>query len=175
MKQLSLLFLCLGLVFSGDAGSQKREGLLITSPAFKSGQRIPDKFTCHGEEMSPALVWSEVPKEAKSLAVTFEDLSAGSRIIVHWVVYNIPPETKGLPQNVPKGARLASGAQQAYNWSSFLGYMGPCPGNQRHQYVFRLFALDAKIEEEPPLNAGKVILFIENHTLAKAELVGYYR
>jgi phosphatidylethanolamine-binding protein (PEBP) family uncharacterized protein len=58
---------------------------------------------------------------------------------------------------------------------SQLGYLGPCPGSETHQYVFRLYALNSRVEEEPPLNSGKVIFFIEGYTIARTELVGTYR
>jgi len=175
MKIIILLFLCLAFVFCGKTNEPKQEGFTVRSPAFEYGQRIPAKFTCNGENISPEIVWSGVPKEAKCLALTFEDLSARPRVITHWLVYNIPLTLKGLPQNVPERAQLPDGARQAYNWESRTRYMGPCPGNENHQYIFRLYALDSRLEEEQPLNAGKVVLFIEEHALARADLVGYYR
>ena len=89
--------------------------------------------------------------------------------------YNIPPSSKGLPQGVPERPQLTDGSRQAYNAEYRTRYMGPCPGLEVHRYVFRLYALDAAVEGDETINAGKLTLFIEEHTLSKAELVGIYR
>jgi Raf kinase inhibitor-like YbhB/YbcL family protein len=174
MKSIILLLICSCLPFCSGPGKKDQDGFTLKSPAFKYGQKIPVQYTCNGKNISPEMVWNGVPKDTKCLALTCEDL-AGQGRAVHWVIYNIPPTSKGLPQNIPQRAKLPDGPQQAYNMFSLLGYMGPCPGNKTNNYVFRLYALNSKIEEEPPLSSGKVILFIDDHTLAKAELMGTYR
>ncbi len=176
MKKILLIILCFSLAFC--AGSEKKEvkeGLSLTSPAFKYGQQIPAKYTCDGENISPEIVWNGVPPGAKSLVLICEDLAGIGRTFIHWVIYNIPPSAKGLPQNVPQKTQLPDGSEQAYNTRSQIGYLGPCPGSETHQYVFRLYALDFKIENEPPLAAGKVLSLMEGRILAKAEHMGTYR
>jgi len=176
MKQIILIFLCFSLAScSGPEKNKGQEDFSLKSPAFKHGQKIPAKYTCDGENISPEIVWSGVPNATQSFALICEDLSGRYRAFIHWVIYNIPPTSKGLPQNVPQQAQLPDGAQQAYNGRSRLGYLGPCPGDETHRYVFRLYALDSRIEDEPPLNSGKVISFIEAHTIARAVLLGTYR
>jgi hypothetical protein len=170
-----IIFICSCLLFCSGPGKKDQDVLTLKSPAFKYGQKIPGKYTCDGENMSPEIVWSGVSKDTKCLVLTFEDLAGITRAVIHWVIFNIPPTSKGLPQNIPHRAQLPDGTQQAYNIQSQLGYLGPCPGSATHQYVFRLYALNSRIEEEPPLSPGKVILFIEDDTIARTELVGTYR
>lgn len=159
-------------------GTDKRrgeEGLVLKSPAFKYGRKIPGRYTCDGENISPEFVWTGVPADTKSLVLICEDLARESNLFVHWVVYNIPPASKGLPQNVPHKAQLPDGSRQAYNASSQLGYLGPCPGNETHRYVFELYALDMTIEKSRPPSGRQVIFLMENHIIAKALYLGTYR
>jgi Raf kinase inhibitor-like YbhB/YbcL family protein len=174
MKALVLVLICGCLLFCSGPGEKDQSRFTLKSPAFKYGQKIPIQYTCNGKNASPEMVWSGVPKDAKSLALICEDL-AGHGYAIHWVIYNISPASNRIAEAVPQGAQLPEGPQQAYNMFSLPGYGGPCPGNETHNYVFRLYALNSGIEEKPPLSSGKVILFIDEHTLAKAELVGTYR
>ena len=162
-------------VCSGPDKDRGKEGFVLKSPAFKYDARIPGRYTCDGENISPEFVWSGVPAAAKSLVLICEDLAPETNLFVHWVVYDIPPASKGLPQNVPKVAQLPDGSRQAYNNRFQLGYFGPCPGNETHQYVFELYALDVRIEREYPLSARQVVLLMENHIIAKALYLGTYR
>jgi len=176
MKRVLSVTLVIFLAACG--GSEKdrgKKGLALKSPAFQYGWKIPAKYTCDGANVSPELVWSGVPAGAKSLVLICEDISGVSSAFIHWAVYNIPPTSAGLPQNVPPKAQLSDGSRQAYNTYSLLGYMGPCPGNETHQYVFNLYALDISFEDEPPLNAGKVIFLLEGHVIARSRYLGTYR
>jgi hypothetical protein len=176
MKKILLIILSFSLAFCARPEKNgAKEGLSLKSPVFKYGQQIPAKYTCDGENISPEIVWNGVPPGAKSLVLTCEDLAGITRTFIHWVIYNIPPSAKGLPQNVPQKVQLPDGSEQAYNTRSQLGYLGPCPGSATHQYVFRLYALDFKIENEPPLTAGKVLSLMEGHVIAKAAYMGTYR
>jgi phosphatidylethanolamine-binding protein (PEBP) family uncharacterized protein len=99
-----------------NAGGGKTTVVALTSPAFSPGASIPDRFTCHGEDISPALEWAEPPQGTKSLALIMDDPDAPVGTWVHWVVYNLPPGTRGLPENASQGksdqANLPPGAQQ---------------------------------------------------------------
>ena len=174
MKPIILVLICGCLLFCSGPGEKNQNGFTLKSPAFKYGQKIPIQYTCNGKNISPEMVWSGVPKETKSLALFCEDLAGQGRAI-HWVIYNIPPTSDKIPENIPQMAELPDGSRQAYNMFSLPGYGGPCPGIETHNYVFRLYALNSRIEEETLLSSGKVVSFIDEHTLAKAELVGTYR
>jgi Raf kinase inhibitor-like YbhB/YbcL family protein len=162
-------------VCSGTDKGRSEEGLILKSPAFKYGRKIPRRYTCDGENISPEFIWTGVPANAKSLVLIFEDLAPESNLFVHWVVYDIPPASKGLLRNVPHEAQLPDGSRQAYNTRSQLGYLGPCPGNETHRYVFGLYALDMTIEKSPPPSGRHVIFLMENHIIAKALYLGIYR
>jgi len=135
MRGLFSAALIIFLALCGGPDKDRREEeLVLKSPAFKYGKRIPGRYTCDGENISPEFVWSGVPANAKSLVLICEDLAPESNLFVHWVVYNIPPASKGLPRNVPHEAQLPDGSRQAYNTRSQLGYLGPCPGNETHMF-----------------------------------------
>ena len=131
--------------------------LTLSSPDFPAHGEIPARFTCEGEEVSPALVWQGVPQAARSLALIVDDPDAPDprapkRTWVHWVLYNLPPATAGLPRAVaPRD--LAKGTREGANDWGRTGYGGPCPPIGRHRYFFKLYALDAVL---PDLGKPKI-------------------
>jgi len=141
----------------------------ITSPVFGHNQKIPSKYTCDGENLSPPLEISGVPEGAKSMVLIMDDPDATHGLWVHWVLWNISPDTKEIPENsVPAGA--------AEGMTSFgkPGYGGPCPPSGTHRYFFKLCALNKKLELSP--SAGKVELeeVMAGQVLDQAELIGLY-
>ncbi len=142
----------------------------IKSSAFHENGPIPAEFTCDGEDTAPPMMISGVPGGTKSLVLIFEDPDAPMGTWIHWIVWNIPPETGMLmPGKLPEGA--------VEGMTSFgrTGYGGPCPPNGEHRYFFRLYALDRILELSPSID--KKILFesMEGHTLAIAELSATYK
>src|SRR5262249_2196503 len=99
----------------------------LTSPAFKGGEKIPVKYTCDGDNSSPPLRWSNVPKNTKMLALVCEDPDAPNGIWSHWVVYKIPPTETEFPEGIPSIEVLPDGAEQGVNDFKHIGYGGPCP------------------------------------------------
>jgi Raf kinase inhibitor-like YbhB/YbcL family protein len=97
--------------------------MTLNSPAFKQNGHIPTKYTCEGEDVSPPLAWEGVPNGAKSLVLISK---APKTVWVHWVAYNIPPETRALPENAGK-AGLPQGTLLGLNDFKKTGYGGPCP------------------------------------------------
>ncbi len=144
--------------------------MTITSPAFQNGELIPSRFTCDGDDISPALVIGNVPPEAKSLALIMDDPDAPGGMWVHWVVWNIDPKTTEIGVNkVPAGAKLGM--------SDFrkAPYGGPCPPSGTHRYSFKLHALDIKPELGPGTNKAGLEKAMKGHILAQAELMGKYK
>ncbi len=149
-------------------------------------------FRCVGNEagkenLSPPMEWSNIPAETKSLVLVMVDMMSYAHnqlpenaVFLHWLVYNIPPDTKALPE--AKGGELvlpngASEGKNNYPEEFKNGYGGPCPPlGEEHQYVFKLYALDAILDKEPEiLEKGLLTLNdIEAHKIAEAEWVGYY-
>ncbi len=147
---------------------------VLRSPAFANGTSIPRKYTCDGADISPPLEWGDVPEGAVSLVLIVYDPDAPRGIFYHWILYNIPPTLKGLPEGVPKDPETEFGLQ-GKNDFGYIGYGGPCPPpGRRHRYVFLLLALDKKLELPPEATVTKVMEACRGHVIAYACLVGVY-
>lgn len=153
--------------------------LTITSPAFAAGHEIPSDFTCEGADISPALAWSGAPTETKSLALIVDDPDAPDPAApkmtwVHWVLYNLPADSRGLPEAVePSG--LPPGTREGKNDWKRTGYGGPCPPIGRHRYFFKLFALDTVLPDLRTPTKAELQEAMQGHVLEKAELMGVYQ
>jgi Raf kinase inhibitor-like YbhB/YbcL family protein len=150
----------------------------ITSSSFDHQGEIPEKYTCEGDDVSPALSWSGIPARTKSLALIVDDPDAPDpkapkMTWVHWVLYNIPPSASGLPEAVRPDA-LPGGAKQGTNDWKRTGYGGPCPPIGRHRYFHKLYALDTELQGLGTPTKAALEKAMEGHVLAKAELVGTY-
>lgn len=142
----------------------------ITSPAFENGERIPRKYTCQGPNISPPLQFSNVPDGAKSLALMVEDPDAPAKPWVHWLVFNIPADASGFGE-----AAIAPGSTQGLCNGNTFGYEGPCPPENEHQYLFRLYALDIRLDIPDASDRKVVLREMEGHVLAEAVLKGSYK
>ena len=150
--------------------------LTLSSPAFRNGEAIPERYTCDGADVSPPLEWSGAPDETRSFVLIVEDPDAPSGIFRHWAVYNIPAGRTMLPEGAGAGAK----AEQLGHGINDFGdrrYGGPCPpkGHGTHHYYFRLAALGTEqlTPPEPPTVAA-VWDAAQKHVLAQAELMGTY-
>ena len=151
----------------------------ITSPAFKHGEEIPTLYTCEGSDISPPLVWSDVPPEAKSLVLIVDDPDAPDpgapkMVWIHWVLYNLDPTSTGVKENVT-GLEVPTGTEYGTNSWNKDGYGGPCPPIGRHRYFFKLYALSIKIGslEDPTIDMVKQAM--EDHIITEATLMGTYQ
>jgi Raf kinase inhibitor-like YbhB/YbcL family protein len=149
----------------------------IISNAFKEGGAIPIEHTCDGDDLSPALSWSNVPEAAQSLALICEDPDAPKGTFVHWIIYNLAPTTSALAEGVPAVEMLPDGAVQGQNDLDLVGYGGPCPppGDRAHRYFFRLYALDTEVRLPAGAGRNELALAIEGHILAEGHLMGTYQ
>lgn len=148
--------------------------LTLTSPAFAAGESIPLRYTCDGEDTSPALQWADPPEGTQSFALVMDDPDAPAGTWVHWVLYNLPADARALPENIPGGETLPDGGLHGRNgWRDF-GYGGPCPPTGTHSYVFKLYALDTLLQAEPGLTKKALLEAMEGHVLAYGELIGAY-
>jgi Raf kinase inhibitor-like YbhB/YbcL family protein len=145
----------------------------ITSPAFGDHQMIPDKYTCDDADLIPPLTFEDVPADAKTLALIMDDPDVPAHLRAdrnwdHWVVWNIPPDTRSIAEGKPP-----RGVQGMNSWGR-NDWGGPCPPDKQHRYFFKLFALDTTLDL--PAAAGKPALLaaMQGHIIAKAELVGVY-
>jgi Raf kinase inhibitor-like YbhB/YbcL family protein len=147
----------------------------LTSAAFQAGGTIPKRFTCDGPDVSPALSWTEPPAGTQGLCLIVDDPDAPAGTWVHWVLYNLPASTRGLPEGVEKERERADGSRQGRNDFGKIGYNGPCPPKgAAHRYFFKLYALDAKLELKPGATKADLERAMKDHILAHAELAGKY-
>lgn len=167
------------------AQAPRPQPLIMTTTAFEDGGVIPDKFTqaAGPAAVSPALSWSQVPAGTQSFVLLMHDpepvLNKGSKMdITHWLVWNIPATSTGLPEGVPAG-ELPDGTRQVSLRSN--AYMGPgAPPGPYHHYTFELYALDIKLDvpQGQPAAAAQtrnaIFDAMDGHVLGKAVLVGRF-
>jgi len=146
----------------------------LTSSAFAQGQSIPAKYSCNGEDISPALIWGEPPAGTQSFALIMDDPDAPVGTWDHWILFNIPASTRGLPEAFPSDAVLPDGAMSGKNGWDRMGYGGPCPPSGTHRYYFRLYALDEMLAISAGASKGELEKAMTGHILAKGELMGTF-
>ncbi len=147
----------------------------VASSVFEEGGVMPARYTCDGLDVSPPLSWSSVPDGTQSFALIADDPDVPSGTFVHWVLYNLPPDRRRLPEDVPNRETLPSGAAQGVNGAGRVGYMGPCPPSGTHRYFFKLYALDKQLGLAEGATKADVAKAMEGHVLAQGELMGTYR
>jgi Raf kinase inhibitor-like YbhB/YbcL family protein len=153
--------------------------LSVASPAFAANGRIALKFSAYGEDVSPALRWSDLPAGATHLAVLMEDPDAATGLpFVHWIAWNIPASLSALPEGLPKELQLADpkGMRQGRNTRGSIGYFGPRPpiGDPAHHYHFQLFALSGPLELRIGASREDLLAALAGKVLARGEVVGTY-
>ncbi len=145
----------------------------LTSTAFKDSSAIPSRYTCDGENISPPLVWSEIPNGTKTFVLIMEDPDVPRNLrpdglFIHWLVWNIPPQVTSIAERrEPPGV-------PGLNTAKKFGYTGPCPPDRSHRYYFRLFALDCELTIDSTASKGELVGAMAGHILDQAELMGRY-
>lgn len=147
------------------------ETLVVESEAFGGGAEIPRTYTCEGDDVPPPLAFHGVPEGTKSLSLIVDDPDAPRGTWVHWIVYDLPPETASLKPR----ERLPSGTQVGTNSWGRTDYGGPCPPGGRHRYVHTLYALDTKLGDLRAPTKAALESAMDGHILARAELIGTYQ
>jgi Raf kinase inhibitor-like YbhB/YbcL family protein len=150
-------------------------GLQLTSSAFQPGQAIPTAHTCDGADRSPPLSWHGLPGGTRALALIVDDPDAPGGVFTHWVYFDLPVGTAGLPAGVPTTARPEPGGIQGRNDFGTIGYRGPCPPRgPAHHYRFKLYALDEPVALPPGASKDELLQAMQGHVLGQTELVGTY-
>jgi Raf kinase inhibitor-like YbhB/YbcL family protein len=147
----------------------------VTSSAFQDDGLIPSKYTCDGADVSPPLQWDSVPEDTKSIAVICDDPDAPMGTFVHWVLFNLPAETRKLTENVPADETLPNGTKQGTSDFGRTGYGGPCPPSGTHRYYFKVYALDSEIDLPAGARKPELLKALEGHILAQGQLMGKYK
>lgn len=151
----------------------------LSSEAFEHLGRIPRRYTCEGEDVSPPLAWTQPPKGARRLVLIVEDPDAPDpeapkMTWVHWVLYDIPQDARGLEEALDP-AGLPEGTREGRNDWKRTGYGGPCPPIGRHRYFHKLYALDIGLGELDSPTRVTLLKAMEGHILGGAELIGTYQ
>jgi Raf kinase inhibitor-like YbhB/YbcL family protein len=147
----------------------------ITSPAFENEGLIPAKYTCDGEDISPPLKWDAVPEDTKSIVLISDDPDAPVGTWVHWVLFNLPPDTRELAESIPPDKTLPNGAKQGTTDFGRIGYGGPCPPSGTHRYFFKIYALDTELDLQADARKRDLLKAMEGHILAEGQLIGKYK
>ncbi len=153
--------------------------LTLTSPAFEDQGEIPERYTCDGKDISPELRWQGVPENAKSLVLIVDDPDAPDPAApkmtwIHWLLYNLPADSQGLPQAV-KDSGLPAGTLPGENSWHRTGYGGPCPPIGRHRYFFKLYALDTVLPDLKTPEKDELLRAMQGHIVAETRLMGTYQ
>jgi len=149
----------------------------IKSSAFKNGERIPKKYTCEGEDVSPPVEWSGAPEGTKSFVLIVDDPDAPIGTFNHWVIYDIPASKNSLPEGVQKKPEIEGGIKQGRNDFGKVGWGGPCPppGHGTHRYFFKIKAISQETLKLPPgASKSEVLKAIDGKVLGEAEFFGTY-
>ncbi|MCB4791574.1 MAG: YbhB/YbcL family Raf kinase inhibitor-like protein [Elusimicrobia bacterium] len=146
----------------------------VSSPFFKDGCEIPIKYTCDGEDISPALEWESGAKRIKSFVCIMDDLDAPSGTLVHWLLYNIPAHTMSLNEGIPNLYVLENGCKQGFNDFHSIGYSGPYPSKAYHRYFFKIYGLDMKLDLKPGITKQQIGRAMKGHILEEGDLMARY-
>jgi len=141
--------------------------LSVKSSAFETNKPIPRKYSCDGQDINPPLTIMGTPEDTKTLVLIMDDPDAPSGTFDHWIVWNIPPSTSRISENSVPGIEGMNSARQ-------MGYMGPCPPGGTHRYFFKVYALDTELSLAVGSKKKDVEKAMQNHILAKGELMGLY-
>lgn len=174
----TILFLVFTTARAADKTKRTGGNMILTSTAFEQSGEIPELYTCDGKDISPPLAWEKIPPEAKSLVLIVDDPDAPDpkapkMTWVHWVLYNLPPDSSGLAQAM-NSHELPAGTMEGINDWKRTGYGGPCPPIGRHRYFHKLYALDIELPDLKKPTKAKVDAAMEGHVVAMAELVGTF-
>ena len=153
--------------------------LTLTATSFTHNGMIPVRFTCDGQNISPALNWTGLPEGTQSLVLIVDDPDAPDPAApkmtwVHWVLYNIPPAATGLAEGITE-QNLPPGTLQGINDWKRTGYGGPCPPIGAHRYFHKLYALDTVLPDLKHPTKAALEHAMKGHILGRAELIGRYQ
>lgn len=156
------------------AGSSDDGRMRMSVSQMINGSTLPEQYSCSGVGQVPAITWKNVPNGTKSLALVLDDPDAPTPPFTHWIVYNLTPESGGIPPNqLPVSERAGSG-YQGLNSMGTRGYAPPCPppGNA-HRYVFTLNALDDYISLDHP-DLSHLTAAMDGHIIGQAQVTALY-
>ena len=183
MRRLALLVLVLAAAACGeDEEEPLQSGAAVPTFPFApsavvEGEAIDPRYTCDGDDVSPALAWEDIPAEATELVLLVEDPDAPGGTFTHWLAYGLDPGETALPEGVPEGGEVAGppAVRQGTNDFDAVGYGGPCPPEgETHNYVFRVLAVDVETGLEGGASRDDLLEAVEGHVVGEATLTAPY-
>lgn len=169
--KMGIIYLLVINLIIGLLWTESGMALQLHSSAFSADGTIPPQYTCDGKNVSPPLSWTEIPSGTKSLVLIMDDPDAPVGTWDHWIIYNIPPTITSLEENLQV---LPQGVFAGKNSWQKVTYGGPCPPNNEHRYVFKLYAIDTFLSVNG-LTKTEIENAIKNHVLGSTELVAKYQ
>lgn len=146
----------------------------LFSSAFTDGGRIPVRYTCDGENISPPLSWSELPEETATLALICDDPDAPAGVWDHWLLFNIKADVPELEEGISHAFDPFPGSGHGLNSWGKACYGGPCPPSGEHRYFFTLYALSGRVNLKPGATKAHLMRAMEPLILGTARLTGRY-
>ena len=169
------IFVVLWQRHSASVEGQARATLQVQSMSFSNGGAIPRQYTCDGANDSPNLHWRNAPAGTKSFALVMSDPDAPVDF-THWLAYNIPASVRELAEGASARGAMPEGSDEGTNRFGRFGYGGPCPPPGRpHHYVFRVYAVDIRLNLPAGVGRNQLESAIGEHVLAMGEITGLYR
>jgi Raf kinase inhibitor-like YbhB/YbcL family protein len=150
--------------------------LELTSTAFENGRPIPMRSTQDGANESPPLKWTDPPRGTRAFALLVQDPDAPGGAFTHWIVFNLPARSRELSEAQGREEVFPNGTTQGTNDAGRIGYDGPRPpGNEKHRYVFTLYALGRRLDLSPEIRTQGFLEALPGHVLDEACLTGTYQ
>jgi len=150
--------------------------LTLSTGAFSEGGRIPGKFTCQGENISPPLTWSGAPAGTAGFAIILEDQDAPHGIFTHWIIFNIPANINSLAEGVSPRGQPPGRSYEGKNDMGTIGYSGPCPPpGKLHRYYLKLYALKEMLDLEPGIGRSQLLNAIKDNKLEETQSMATYQ
>ena len=185
LLRIGFLILVVGtLAECGPDINEKPVAFLQVKSSSFVGDTIPNKYEgsrentpCNGQDISPQLSWSPPPEGTQSFVLIVIDKDSPLWFnFVHWVLYDLSPDKRELPEGIAKRGELQDGSRQGNNGFDKIGYAGPCPpGHSPHRYLFHLYALNARLNLPAAVSKSQVEKAMKGHVLASGEIVGKYQ
>lgn len=174
MKLLDFLLILIIPILITSCSEKEIKIMELSSDSFTNGALIPSEYSCEGDDLSPPIIWNNIPEKVKSYALTCVDPDAPMGDWIHWVAWNIPADLNALPKGIDP-IDQSQFAQGTNSWGK-TGYGGPCPprGHGPHRYYFTLHALDTELTLDTTAQLNNLLDAIEGHILGKAVILGQY-